>query len=69
MSELRQKMRKHPSFVKEFVGQTSFVINRQDRKIGLKGILKETVRVIFPLRVKNTRMSKERKRNETKNRA
>ena len=63
---IQAKKRTRPDFVREVDGQKSFVTNRRDRKIGLKGTLKET---FFLLRVEKTSMSKTRKRNETKKRA
>jgi hypothetical protein len=40
-----------------------------DTKIILKAILKKTVRVILPLTVKNTSVSKRKKKSKTQNRA
>jgi len=37
---IQAKKRPRPGFVREVEGQTSFVTNRRDRKIGLKGVLK-----------------------------
>jgi hypothetical protein len=39
---IEAKKRTRPDFVREVDGQKSFVTNRRDRKIGLKGTLKET---------------------------
>jgi len=63
--KIQAKMGTHPGFVREVDGQTSFVTKGGDRKVGLKGILKETVKIIFHLKVKNTSMSK-KERKEVK---